>query len=278
MVSVRNLNKHGLHAPNVPFGKFQRQVGGPVVGEAALWYRIGLSRARWIKLLATEHTPQDAEAAQAAGLNVLVRVKGEGLVYHRDVLETIKAYRGKAQILEIGNEPLLTEQELWTHAWYVEKVLTECKAAAHNAGMKLCIGGWQANAPPPVPGWNLGDRLIRLYNQYDYVGVHCYDAWDLGSVGAVTHLNAWLDTFRGKELLITEYGIAAQALDARLKAARYAAFVGSLPPVVLAAFAFILGGTPDFARFTGGGYDPQGENSYWLDDRAWEALGQQFGP
>ena len=45
-----SATQHGLHGPNAPF-------------TPADWWRIGASGARWIKLLATDHTPADARTA-----------------------------------------------------------------------------------------------------------------------------------------------------------------------------------------------------------------------
>lgn len=277
---MNGLDQHGLHAPNVPFDQYIRAIGDRHPGSDALWYRMGLARARWVKLLQTDHTPQDARDAVAGGIKVLVRVKGEGTVYHQDVTRAIQDYGGIATVLEIGNEPDLNE--LWAHAWYIEKVLSECKAAAQAAKLKLCIGGWRMPTPqhpvtPPDSGSTLDKRLRELYKQFDLIGIHAYDPYDLTVPYVRDHVWRWMQTFPGKEYALTEYGIAAKALSQQEKARRYATFVRSLPPSVLAAFAFILGGTSDFASFQGGGYDPNGENSYWLNDQAWETLGAVLG-
>jgi hypothetical protein len=205
----------------------------------------------------------------------------------------------------VGNEPFPTPEHphwddlLWRHAWYLAAVTEHCTADAHAAGILLCAPGWRAETEPPTPGVHLAgtpdrevpdlvmdhalaDRLRNVYGAYDAIAVHCYDPFDLDLDTVFARIERWLQAF-GKPVYVTEYGIAgrylpgvAPAASDQLKARRYARFVRRLAALdqVRAAFLFILGGTNDFAAFTGGGYDPQGQNSYWMSKEAYALLGQ----
>lgn len=266
--------RHGIHLPNMPLNLVPSTPHGPPTPRS-LGYRLGAGGFRWAKLLQTDHMPGDARWLQERGIQVLVRVKGEALVYHQDVLRAIADYAGLATVLEIGNEP--PADQLWEHAWYLNKVADECLQPAHDAGMQLCVGGWQAGADPPATNRDVDQRLRGIYNRFDALAVHCYDPFQLTQGQPQIHLTAWHAAFSNKPIYITEYGIAARSVPDAEKARRYGAFVRGLPPYVVAAFCFILGGTADFAAFMAGGYDPAGENSYWLTDAAWATLGRAVG-
>lgn len=295
------LSRHGIHAPNCRFADFRRVPDGPIAGADAAWGRVQAAQARWIKLLAPDHSRADAVAAQAHGCRVLVRAPGEGFPYVADVQALIAEFAGVCDIIEVGNEPYLTDQFptwdalYWNHAWYLDAVWAQCADAAHASGIQLCTPGWQAGREPPIAGagWSpaLAARLQSVYRQYDAIGVHCYDVFTLAAPAVLDHVARWHALFP-QPIYITEYGIAARYLipgrttpadqpaGDREKARRYAAFLralGSLP-YVQAAFLFLLGGTRDWASFRNGAYDPHGDSSYWLDDRAYATLGQALLP
>ncbi len=291
---------HGVHGPNAPFTAFASQPGGPPEGAAAAWHRVVSTRASWIKLLAEDHTRADAAQAHALGLKVIVRAAGEAIVHWEDVLSLIQQYQGVCDVIEVGNEPFPTsayptwETLLWNHAFYLDAVLQHCAPVAHAAGIILCTPGWQAERDPPRVGTRLsgpgGDyeidqklatRLATIYGQFDAIGVHCYNVDVLAIDPIFAHIDAWHTAFP-KPVYLTEYGIAGRFLHGvaagdsdAVKAARYADFVRRLAALsyVRAACAFLLNGTPQFAAFNGGSYDPAGVNSYWLSETAWTVLG-----
>gem|GEM_PF-2130987 len=296
---------HGLHAPNSRFADFRSRPDGPAEGAEAVWERVRLAEGRWLKLLWPDHGRTDAAAAQAHGLHVLVRAPGADSPHWEDVQQMITELRGVCEVIEVGNEPFPTpghphwDDLLWNHAWYLEAVWDHCAAAAHAAGILLCAPGWRAATEPPTPGAHLAGgadqavpplvvdqalaaRLRQVYSAYDAIAVHCYDPFDLDLDPVFARIARWQQAF-GKPVYVTEYGIAARSLPGAapaasdlLKAQRYARFVQRLAGLdqVRAAFLFIVGGTNDFAAFNGGGYDPQGENSYWISKEAYALLGQ----
>ena len=273
-------SKHGVHGPNSRFADAQ-----------APWTRLLSSGATWLKLLG-EHTADDARRAVAAGCRVLVRTDataGGLMPVPEQVRDAITTYAGLAAVIEVGNEPPVTEPGLdrWAHALRMEEIATAYLPAAHAAGMQLCTGGWTANEPPPSGSGPLDQRLRAVYRRFDAIGVHVYDPGDLLSPAPLAHLAAWHACFPDKPIYITEYGLAYlwllrdagvppdpafQACHDLEKARRYTAFLRYLAgvPWVEAAFVFILGGV------SWGDLDDLHQNGYWLDTAAWAAWGAEL--
>ena len=204
------------------------------------WYTLGASGARWVKCLAGTTSVPEVRALRDAGLRVIVRAEGEGIVHWEDVLALCHDYAGLVEVLEVGNEPGPSAAGLWIHCWYLDAVWSHCADAARAGGMRLCTPGWQtdrwltdADLPPMLQA-----RLLAVYGQYPLIGRHRYGAWQLDPL---TDLAPWPD----KEIVLSEFGLAGP-LPPDDKAARYAGFVRGLPAQVLAACAFLVGGSDEY--------------------------------
>jgi hypothetical protein len=266
--------KHGVHASNARLS-------------AVDYWKLGASGAAWVKLLGLEgHTRADAEAAQAAGLKVLVRAPGEGYVDSRHVKAIFDDLSGVMDALELGNEPGPNAQHgefmsaLWNHAWYLEQAIKVARPLAVTAGCLLVAPGWRGECLPPeegtlLRGWEggpadyvvdreLAERLGAVYRSCDRIGVHSYSPWTLATTGERDRILRWR-AWGWRKVWLTEYGIAGGMEDAD-KVARYTTFLAMLAamPDVEAAFVFILGGV-DFDA------PPM---SYHLTPAGWALLGQ----
>lgn len=272
---------HGTCLPNMPLNRAPIAPNGPPAPRSMGWRLLQFGAVKFMQ----EHaTVTDMRWCHERGQRVLVRVKGEAIVYHQDVLDAISAYAGLADCLEIGNEP--PEAQLWDHLWYMQQIADTCLAPAHAAGLTLCVGGWAAHASPPDPTTDLGARLLACYNQFDAVALHCYDEERLDSGAVKDHMSMWRAAFANKPMPVTEYGCAAKMLpgcatqaesDAE-KVRRYAAFVAGLPDWVPAAYAFILSGTQEWFSFTEAGvYDPAGVRGYVVGDAAYPVWASAVG-
>jgi hypothetical protein len=267
---------HGCHGPN--------SVMTPLD-----WLKLGASGARHVKFLWPEVRRSDAEAAQAAGLKVLIRAPGEGLVDSRAVKTIFDDLAGVMDALELGNEPTPGGawqdfgSYLWVHAWYLEAAIHVARPLATTADCLLVSPGWRGEMLPPAEGtllrgWDggpadyvvphdLAERLGSVYRACDRIAIHCYDPWTLATTGQRDRLLQWR-AWGWHKLIVSEFGIAGPLPDAE-KVRRYASFLALLAalPDVEAAFVFILGGTKDWQRFNG-------DNSYWLEPAGWAMLGQ----
>jgi hypothetical protein len=298
------ISKHGIHGPNSKMADAQNP-----------WGRIRAGNASWLKLLYdgrfTTHTVEDARIARGRGLQVLVRT-GQGaietgnLMPDENELKMAMAHFGAyASVIEVGNEPPTNYRmndayhpTRWDHALRMEEIIYNQRDVAHFFGQQLITGGWAMNedgAPqgPPTGTDGLNTRIRTVYNQFDGIGVHLYDSGHLTEDYVKLRLRQWCDCFPHHPIYITEYGIAyrwvfggpdsghSEAEHQMEKVRRYYDFVTMLQrefSQVVAAFVFIVGGTQDWASFNGQGYDPNGQNSYWLGDQAWAGFGRLLAP
>ena len=206
-----------------------------------------------------------------------------------EIDRAVEEFRGLAEVIEVGNEPPqgATDEtgrplSRWDHAQRMEDIARNQAAHVHNAGMKLCTGGWTAQEPPPSGDDDLSVRLRTVYQNFDAIGLHMYDTGDLLAPATRARLDQWHACFPDKPIYITEYGIAylwllrdagVPADDAHRaehdaeKARRYSLFLDNIRSVdyVPAAFVFLLGGTTDWEKMPG-------DNGYWLADAAWGAF------
>lgn len=286
----RMISLNGLHGPNARLTEWRAALDHPSACPADFWAQVHNSRATWLKLLWPEHTRCDAALARAFGLRVIVRAPGEHLVADADLATMIREFAGVADALEVGNEPNAqchSDPDLWVHAWYLDNAYQRNYAAAAAAHLTLIAPGWTGQANPPVAGSSLATRLQTVYGRFDAQAVHAYDSFTLASSLQLARLATW-HAWTNKPIYVTEYGIAARYLTPGTdqpasdleKVRRYVTYLRQLAPLpyVQAAMIFIVGGTSDFAAFSSGGYDPRGNNSYWLSADAYRLLGTLLTP